>query len=216
MCKQVAQQITSQRLPCDFIDIIILQTPCNFTESIITDNKLTKGKVVNENLITTTKNAIVEKYRKDGFYNTKVGIQTFPDTTGANLVKMKIDVNRGEKIKITSIDIEGNEKLKDKKIRKAMKNTKKELFGRFWKGSKYIKDEYKEDLVSIIDKYKEKGYRDARIISDSVAFNKEKEKINIKLKLEEGRQYYFGNIKFIGNSVNQVPLPSIIFPDCSN
>lgn len=170
-------------------------------ESIITDNKLTKGKVVNENLITTTKNAIVEKYRKDGFYNTKVGIQTFPDTTGANLVKMKIDVNRGEKIKITSIDIEGNEKLKDKKIRKAMKNTKKELFGRFWKGSKYIKDEYKEDLVSIIDKYKEKGYRDARIISDSVAFNKEKEKINIKLKLEEGRQYYFGNIKFIGNSV---------------
>lgn len=170
-------------------------------ESIITDNKLTKGKVVNENLVTTTRNAIIAKFRKDGFYNTKVGIQTFPDTTGTNLVKMKIDVNRGEKIKIASISVEGNEKLSDRKVRGAMKNTKKQLPGRFWKGSKYIKDDYKEDLVSIVDKYKEKGYRDARIIYDSVVFNSEKEKINIKLKVEEGRQYYFGNIKFLGNSV---------------
>jgi outer membrane protein insertion porin family len=170
-------------------------------ESLITDNKLTKGKVVNENLITTTRNAIIDKFRKDGFYNTKVAIQTFADTTGANLVKMKIDVNRGEKVKISKIEIEGNDKLSDFKLKRAMKNTKQEFFGRLWKGSKYIKSDYKDDLVSLVDKYKEKGYRDARILYDSVIFDKEKEKIKIKLKIEEGKQYYFGNIKFLGNSV---------------
>ena len=170
-------------------------------ETIIKDNDLKKGKVVNENLITTTKNNIENKYKKDGFFNTKAVITTYPDSTDSNLVRMLINVDKGNKIKVKEIQIEGNTMFTDKKIRRAMKNTKVRFPGRFWKGSKYIKDKYEEDLVSVIDKYKEKGYRDARIIYDSVKFNTKKNNISIKLKLEEGRKYYFGNIKFLGNTI---------------
>lgn len=170
-------------------------------EGLIKDNSLTKGKIVNENLITTTRNYIENKYKKDGFYNTKVVINTYPDTTAGNEVKMLINIDKGKKVKVSSIVVDGNEKLSDGRIRKAMKNTKTRFPLRFWKGSKYIKEKYNEDLENIVSVYKEKGYRDARVVSDSISYNKDKNTVDIKLKVEEGNKYYFGNIKFLGNSV---------------
>ena len=169
-------------------------------EELIKDNDLKKGKIVNENLITTTKNYIQNKYKKNGFYNTKVVVNTFPDSTDTN-VDMLIKIDRGDKVKIKKINFEGNEQFSDKKLRKAFKNTKQQNPIRIFKSSKYIKDKYEEDLANVVSKYKEKGYRDARIISDSVHFDKEINKINIDVKLEEGRKYYFGDIRFLGNTV---------------
>jgi outer membrane protein insertion porin family len=171
------------------------------TEALIMDNGLTKGKIVNENLITTTKNYIENKYKKDGYFNTKVFIKTIPDTTDGNHVKMLVNIDKGDKLKISKINFEGNEKFSDAKLRSAMKNTKQINPIRIFKASKFIKDKYKEDLTSIIDKYKEKGYRDARIVSDSVFLNARKSKLAINVKIEEGKKYRFGDIKFLGNSV---------------
>lgn len=171
------------------------------TEELIKDNGLTKNKIVNENLITTTKNHIENKYKKDGFYNTKVTINTVKDTTAGNDVNMLIKVDKGEKIKIQNIDFVGNEKLSDKKLRKAMKDTKQKNPLRIFKASKFIKEKYNTDLEKVIEAYKEKGYRDARIVSDTVTYNKEKDALAIKINIEEGNKYYFGNIKFLGNTV---------------
>lgn len=170
-------------------------------ETLVKETGLKKGKTVNENLITTTRNFLENKYKKDGFYNTKININVIPDTSATNEVKMVVGIDKGKKVKINKIEIEGNEFFKDKKIRKAMKGTKIQFLGRFWKGSKFIQEKYKEDLVNIVNKYKEKGYRDARVVWDSVSYNKDNNKIAIKLKVEEGRKYYFGDIKFFGNSI---------------
>ena len=167
-------------------------------DDLIKESSLTKGKVVNENLITTTKNYLENKYKKEGYFNTKVAINTVSDTTSSN-VNLVINIDKGDKIKIRSIDFVGNEKFSDKSLRKAMKNTKQINPIRILKGSKYIKDKYNEDLVSISDKYKEKGYRDARVVSDSVWVNDNK--VQIKIEVEEGNKYYFGDIKFLGNTV---------------
>jgi outer membrane protein insertion porin family len=172
-------------------------------EGIIKDNNLTKGVKVTENLITTTRNYLTNKYRKDGFLNTKVTVNTSEvvnDSLSKNLVNMLVYIDKGEKVKIDKITFNGNEKLSDKKLRKAMKNTKQKNPIRILKRSKYIEDDYKEDLVSIIDKYKENGYRDARIISDSITY-KDKKTISLNITLEEGEQYKFGKITFVGNSV---------------
>ena len=171
------------------------------TDVLIKDNALTKGKIVNENLITTTKNYIENKYKKDGYFNTKVFINTIPDTTEGNQVRMLVNIDKGEKLKISKITFDGNEKFTDAKLRSAMKNTKQINRLRIFKGSKFIKDKYKEDLASIVDKYKEKGYRDARVVSDSVFLNAKKSKLAVNIKVEEGKKYHFGDIKFLGNSV---------------
>lgn len=173
----------------------------NKTEPLIKDNGLTKGKIVNENLITTTKNYIENKYKKDGFYNAKVNINTIPDTIGGNNVKMLLNIDKGDKVKIKEIVFSGNEKFSSSALRGAMKNTKQINRFRILKGSKFIDAKYQEDLVKIIEKYKENGYRDARIVSDNVTFNKDENNLSVKINLEEGHKYYFGNIKFLGNTV---------------
>ena len=173
----------------------------NKTEALIKDNGLTKSKVVNENLITTTKNYIENKYKKDGYYNTKVNINVIKDTSAVNQVNMVINVDKGEKIKIDEIDFIGNEKLSDNTLRKAMKDTKEKSLFRVLKASKFIKAKYKTDLEKVIAAYKEKGYRDARILSDSVTYNKDKNALAIKINVEEGNKYYFGDVKFLGNTV---------------
>ncbi|MCO6175182.1 outer membrane protein assembly factor BamA [Flavobacterium sp. NRK F10] len=169
-------------------------------EELIKDTDLKKGKIVNENLLTTTKNYIENKYKKDGYYNAKVNINTIQDTIDSQ-VKMVVAIDKGDKVKVKSIDFSGNNEISDRKLRRAFKNTKQKNPIRIFKRSKYIKDKYKEDLVSVIDKYKENGFRDARVVSDTVSYNKEKDMIAIKVNLEEGKKYYFGNIRYIGNTV---------------
>ncbi|MBW4359604.1 BamA/OMP85 family outer membrane protein [Flavobacterium taihuense] len=171
------------------------------TESFIKDNGLTNGKIVTENLITTTKNYIEKKYKKDGFFNAKVYITTTKDTLTTNQVNMLVKVDIGDKVKIYKIDFEGNKDVSSSKLLSSMKNTKVKNSINFLKRSKYIEDKYQEDLEKIVNDYKKIGYRDARILGDSVAYNKEKDAIYIKIKVEEGLKYYFGNIKFIGNTV---------------
>ncbi|MFB0910544.1 MAG: POTRA domain-containing protein, partial [Flavobacterium sp.] len=171
------------------------------TDALIKDNSLTKSKVVNENLITTTKNYIENKYKKDGYYNTKVNINVVPDTATVNQVNMVVNVDKGEKIKIAEIDFIGNGKLSDKTLRKAMKDTKQKNFFRILKASKFIKEKYKSDLEKVIASYKEKGYRDARILSDTITYLKDQNALSIKINVEEGNKYYFGDIKFLGNTV---------------
>ena len=68
-------------------------------EAIIKENSLTKGKIVNENLITTTKNYLENKYKKEGYYNTKVFIKTIPDTTEGNQVKMLVNIDKGRTLR---------------------------------------------------------------------------------------------------------------------
>ncbi|KJD35496.1 membrane protein [Tamlana sedimentorum] len=171
-------------------------------ENIIKDTKLNKGVKVTENLITTTKNFLEKKYKKDGFLNTKVHINTIEvkDSIPTARVNMVVNVDKGEKVKIKDIAFSGNTILSDKKLRKAMKGTKKINRLRVYKRSKFIDSAYQADLGHIVDKYKENGYRDARIITDSVIVNDDKT-ISLKIAVNEGELYTFGDITFIGNTV---------------
>ena len=175
--------------------------PSKFKD-IIEDNKLQSGVRVTENLVTNTKNYLENEYRKKGFLNAEVSVNTseLTDSIRIRRVNMFIDIDKGEKIKVKEIVFEGNDKLGDKKLRKAMKNTKKRNFVRFFKRSKYIEGDFKEDLVNIVNKYKEIGYRDARILSDSLIINNDNT-VSLNIKLAEGDKYTFGKIEFLGNTV---------------
>ncbi|MEM6864153.1 MAG: POTRA domain-containing protein, partial [Bacteroidota bacterium] len=169
-------------------------------EDIINDTDLKKGKKITESLIANTKNYLQNKYKKQGYLNAKVNIATAKDTSGTNTESMVINVNKGDKVKIRKIVFEGNEKLTNKRLRKSLKNTKKKKLYRFWKKSKYIEADFDEDLSNLVDTYAERGYRDARVLSDTFIRVNENN-IDLKIKVEEGNKYYFGDINFVGNSV---------------
>jgi len=167
-------------------------------KELIKDAELKTGAMLTDNLIVTTKNYITKKYTDKGFLKTKVNLDVKNDTSDINTVNMNVYIDKGSKIKIKDIIFTGNKKLSGKKLRKVMSNTKRKFLGRFWKGSKYIEEEYQEDLESILDKYSRLGFRDARILSDKIFWNDDNT-ININIDLEEGRQYRFADILFVGN-----------------
>ena len=167
-------------------------------KELIKDAELKTGVMVTDNLIVTTKNYFTKKYTDKGFLKTKVNLDIVNDTTDLNTVNMNVFIDKGKKIKIKNINFNGNEKISDKKLRKAMSNTKRKFVGRFWKGSKFIEEDYQEDLESILDKYSRLGFRDARILDDKISWNDDNT-INIDIDLEEGRQYRFAEIIFVGN-----------------
>ena len=172
------------------------------TETIIKDTELTKGKKLSESFLTNTKNYITNKYKKEGFLDTKVNLNTIKDTVGANSYKMVVNIDKGQRIKIKEIDFNGNEVFKESKLRSKLKNTKIKNPIRFWKRSKYINNDFNDDLNGLIEFYKENGFRDARIIKDTLLRNdKTSNSIALKLDIEEGKKYYFGDIDFIGNTV---------------
>lgn len=70
----------------------------------------------------------------------------------------------------------------------------------FFNASKFIKDDFEEDKVKVIDFYNGKGFRDAEIVSDTL-INLNKNQIEIHLKVNEGRKYYFREILWSGNYV---------------
>ena len=194
-------EISLSDLP-ELKDVEIIGVRKGKKDQLLEDNNLKQGVKVTENLISNTKYYLTNKYKKKGFLNTKVNIITTEviDSIEKERVDMKINIDKGEKVKISDISFIGNEKLRSKKLRKAMKNTKKISLLNFLKRSKYIEEDYQEDLVSLIDKYKENGYRDARVINDSIIYQDDK-RISLVIEIEEGEQYKFGKISFVGNTV---------------
>ncbi len=162
--------------------------------------ELKTGEMLTDNLLVTTKNYFKKKYTDKGYLKTKVSLITKKDTSEVNAKDLVVRVDKGSKIKIKNINITGNSEVSNKKLRKYLKNTKRKFWGRFWKSSKYVKDKYDEDLENLIEKYSELGFRDARIISDSITWNEDGKTIDLDIVLQEGKKYYFGDINFLGNS----------------
>lgn len=160
---------------------------------------LASGVIVTENLIVNTRNRAREFFIKDGFLNAEVQVVKRADTTRSNSVILDILVEKGEKVKIKDINFIGNENLTDRDLRKAMDETKRSRIWNIFKSSKLLADEYKEDKRLIIEKYNSEGFRDARIISDTV-YAVEDDRINIDITVKEGSKYYFGDISWVGNS----------------
>jgi len=161
--------------------------------------ELKRGMQMTENLMRNTER-IIKHYLYDKKYlNAKVDIVQVDDTiVGMNNIKLKIYIDKGEKVKIGEIDFEGNTVFKENKLKRVMKKTKKKNLN-FFAASKFKDDLYAEDKINVIKKYNSLGYRDAEIVSDSV-YTINKKRIGIKINIHEGGQYFLRDINWIGNT----------------
>ncbi len=193
-----------------FLDIQLQERPrlCSFNfrgikkseiEDIREKIRLIRGKVITENVKITTNNIIEDYYFEKGYLNTTIIIHEKPDTSTANCLTITIEINKGKKIKIDEVSFTGNDNVKEKKLQRLMKGTKQRGFFKIFNTSRYNKSDYSDDKMSVINYYNSKGYRDAIITSDTVYTNTDGNLI-IKISLNEGSKYYFGNITWKGNA----------------
>lgn len=163
------------------------------------DTELETGKMLTENLITSTQNYIKQYYVDKGYLKATAKITTKPNAENANQRDAIVRIEKGDLVKIKEIITTGNKEFKNKDIRKALKDTKRKFWGRFWKRSKYVEKAFEEDKLNLIEKYRRKGFRDARVVADSITWNEGINTINLHIAVEEGKKYFFKDILFLGN-----------------
>lgn len=162
---------------------------------------LMPGNQITQNIVNRAKEIITAFFKQKGFGNVTVDIRLTPDLSKENEMIVDINVNKNEKVKVHKIYIAGNDVLSDNKIQRVMKKTneKKKLVNLF-RQKKFVESDYENDLDLIIKKYNELGYRDARIVSDSVVQYNEKQ-VDVYIEVEEGKQYFISDITWAGNTV---------------
>ncbi len=163
--------------------------------------QLHKGNQITQNIVNRAE-AIIKKYfAAKGFSNANVKITLREDLSAKNEMIVDINVNKNSKVKVHKIYIDGNEVMSDNAIQRTMKKTneKGKLLNLF-KQKKFVESDFEDDLKRIIQKYNEKGYRDAKIISDSVV-NYDDNTVDVYITLEEGKKYYINDISWVGNTV---------------
>ncbi len=168
---------------------------------------LRRGGEYSEYVAKTASDIITRFYKEKGFQNTKVTVQTKVDTVINGAIRVNFAVDRGEKIKVRTITFTGNEHVKDVKLAMAMKKTKDRRLVSFFSSKKFNEKEYPNDKKNLISKFNESGFRDARIVKDTMYLLPPKDstsqpnRLQIDFTFDEGKQYYFRDITWTGNSV---------------
>ncbi|WP_245792712.1 outer membrane protein assembly factor BamA [Tangfeifania diversioriginum] len=211
-------KITAQKVVDDeiWLDIYLQERPrlsdVNFygvskseqddiTEKVL----LLKGSQITDNQVNNAERTIKNIFLEKGFLNTEVNIVQRDDTTQNNSIILDINVDKKEKVKVNDVIIHGNEAISDRVLERAMKKTNAKELKNFFRTKKFLQEEYENDKVNLINKYNEEGYRDAMIVDDTVyqveVGRKNKPRVNVELWIDEGEKYYFGDIKWVGNTV---------------
>ena len=162
--------------------------------------RLLKERVVTDYMLGNIKNTVRDFYLDKGYYFNKVDITQVRDSgTKMPHTVVTIRVTKGKKVRIQDVNIIGNTIIHDRKLRRKLSDSKPFRWYNPFNSGKYLEDNLQKDLPAIAEKYNAKGYRDARVIKDSVYFVS-KNRVAIDITIDEGHKYYFGKFKWFGNS----------------
>ena len=159
-----------------------------------------RGSEFSEYVSKTSTDIIKRYYKEKGFLNVNVDVNTKKDTVIRGAIRVQFVVDRGEKVKIKKITFAGNDHVKESKLVRAMKKTRDARLQNFFSSKKFNESEYENDKRAMISVFNEAGYRDARIIKDTMYYI-EPGRLQIDFTIDEGKKYYFRDITWTGNSV---------------
>jgi outer membrane protein insertion porin family len=162
--------------------------------------RLLQERVVTDYMIGSIKNTVRDQFIEKGYYFAKIDITQVKDTTQKTPhTILTINVKKGRKVRIQDVIVKGNTVLSSFKVRHQLEDTKRRRWYNPFNSGKYLEDNLQKDLPSIAEKYNSKGYRDARVVKDSVYFVSD-DRVTIEITIDEGHKYYFGKFKWFGNT----------------
>lgn len=158
---------------------------------------LIKGGIVTENVKANASNAIKKYYREKGFLDAEVSVREIEDQKKVNAVRLEFKINPKKRVKVKEIEFAGTT-IKERRLEKQFSNTKEKR--RLFSSSKFIEPDYQEDQSALIAFYNTLGFRDARIVRDSMWRGSDGH-LRLLLDIDEGNRYYFRDISWKGNSI---------------
>ena len=159
-----------------------------------------RGSEFSEYVSKTSVDIIKRYYKEKGFLNVNVDVNTKKDSVIRGAIRVQFLVDRGDKVKIKKITFSGNDHVKESKLVRSMKKTRDSRLQNFFSSKKFNESEYENDKRAMVSAFNEAGYRDARIVKDTMYYI-EPGRLQIDFEIDEGKQYYFRDITWTGNSV---------------
>ncbi|REL33534.1 outer membrane protein assembly factor BamA [Rhodohalobacter sp. SW132] len=164
---------------------------------------LVSGLAVTNSVRSQALNTIKRYYAQEGYWGTQVEIVEQPNEANPNRVDLIFNVDRGERTKVREINFEGNEHFSDRRLRKSFGTIKQDRWWRIFKRHVYTEEEFEEGIANLKQFYRDNGFRDIRVLSDSVYIDdwRSKEGVHFDITVSEGPQYKVRNISWDGNTV---------------
>lgn len=161
-----------------------------------------KGGQMTPDLADRAKKIVKGYLDEKGFYNAEIQVLQFNDQDHPGYVKVAINIDKKDKIRVGRLYITGNEALSHNKINQVMKKTNDNHIINLFQTKKFVANEFENDKKLVIEKYNEIGYRDAVILADSVVPSKEDStRVDVYMTIDEGNKYFFRDITWVGNTV---------------
>ena len=170
---------------------------------------LVTGQRIKPNLLYDKVKKIEDLYAEKGYLMADVNAELTKPENESNLFGGKardltqdvvFKIKENKKVKLNNIRFEGNETYSDLRLRLAMKDIKQQRWYFFWRAA-FDQDKFEEDLENIRKYYRNKGYRDFKIISDSVHYTEDKQNMDLILTVKEGPMYKYRNFSWDGQNL---------------
>ncbi len=161
--------------------------------------KLKRNSELSDYVIDKNIKLIKEHYSEKGFRTCNVDVRIDNDSVYEQCVNVTFIIDKGPKVRVGEINIIGNEKFTDKRLRRTFKKTHQKSI-LFFLNRKLLEEDYEEDKLKMLDFYNSQGFRNAHIVRDSVYFIDDRN-LGIDIEVEEGNRFYVRDVKWVGNSV---------------
>lgn len=159
---------------------------------------LKKGSSFDKFKVDSDSNRIVNILRASGFYLSS--IKTLISKNTDNMVDLIFDVNLGKKAFISEIVFLGDKKFKSRKLRNIIVS-EEDRFWKFISQKRFIdKNRIELDKRLLINYYKNKGYFNVNIESETIEFD-QKNNFRLIFKINPGEKYFFNKffVNYPGN-----------------
>ena len=164
---------------------------------------LMKGQVVTPFELNKIVKSLKKAYEEEGYMRAEITPELVEnsDTVAHGKVVLRLVINEGNEVKIGAINFYGNKAYSDGDLKGELDDTHEKVWWKFWRSAKLDKKKYADDKKKVMAFYKKNGYRDAELLTDSIAYDEKKERMTLSLFLFEGPQYKLRNITWEGNTV---------------
>ncbi|MBN2767571.1 MAG: outer membrane protein assembly factor BamA [Campylobacterales bacterium] len=157
-----------------------------------------KGDFYDSKKIQVAKQSIIASVQSEGFYDTVVEVTTTPVSDSS--VSVTFDVNKGEKIKIKKLNLNGAKELDASDFDELLANKEQDFLG--WlplRNSGVANVEQLElDPLRVKDVYMRKGFLDAEVSKPFMRVDFSSYEAEIDYNIVEGEQYKVGQVVVSG------------------
>lgn len=180
-----------------------------FEDDLIKDLKLKENLKITPSIKEKIQRYVQQHFAKKGYTGASAEITETENKFNSKLKDLTIVIHQGKRTSIKKIEISGNTYFSDRHLKRVALKETRPFPASLHKKSKYEKALFEADLQRIIDEYLSVGYLDIKLIKKTVELKDDG--YHIDIQIEEGNQYFLGNVAFIGNTVFPTDILEQIF-----